>query len=253
MGVFGMSASAAVTASLIVAGVAIGSTIASSILNGIDIWCEIDNPTFNAWQTGLNITSAVSNLAYSVGSIYNSVKGISNASLRTFFKSLIKDSEFRQALTGASKYNLAVKPNSSFFWSAVGDSKMGWHNGDLIAANIAERMGGATLETTIKSQGINILNWTEVGGETAWKGISASFALKSAGNVNALLGQGLRNASVWNTIENVILNVSPKVTSITTFTVSGASTVSRAFQIGTFFTGIMSFGEPASMVIPATD
>ena len=76
LGALGVSASAAAAISTTVAVVAVVSSVASSTLNIIDTWMEIDNPTFNAWQKGLNIVSAVSNLAYSVGSIYNSVKGI---------------------------------------------------------------------------------------------------------------------------------------------------------------------------------
>lgn len=73
--VCGFSATAAAITSAAVAITAVASTVASSALNIIDVWCEIDNPTFNGWQKGLNITSAVSNLLYSVGGIYNSIKG----------------------------------------------------------------------------------------------------------------------------------------------------------------------------------
>ena len=44
----------------------------------VDTWADIDNPTFNAWQTGLNITAAISNLTYSIGNIYNSIKGVTS-------------------------------------------------------------------------------------------------------------------------------------------------------------------------------
>lgn len=76
LGALGVSASAAAAISTAVAVVAVVSTIASSALNVIDIWAEIDNPTFNAWQNGLNFVSAVSNLTYSIGTIYNSIKHI---------------------------------------------------------------------------------------------------------------------------------------------------------------------------------
>lgn len=77
LGALGMSAGAAATVSTVVAGVAVASTVASSTLNVIDTWEEIDDPTFNAWQKGLNITAAVSNGLYSIGNTYNSIKGVS--------------------------------------------------------------------------------------------------------------------------------------------------------------------------------
>ena len=76
LGALGISTTAAIAISTAVAVVAVVSTVASSALNIIDTWVEIDNPTFNAWQKGLNIVSAVSNLAYSIGSIYNSIKHV---------------------------------------------------------------------------------------------------------------------------------------------------------------------------------
>lgn len=75
LGAIGVSASTATVISSAVAVLAVVSTVASSTLNVIDTWAEIDDPTFNAWQTGLNITSAVSNLVYSIGNIYNAAKG----------------------------------------------------------------------------------------------------------------------------------------------------------------------------------
>jgi len=76
LGALGVSTTAAIAISTAVAVVAVVSTVASSALNIVDTWAEIDDPTFNAWQKGLNIVSAVSNITYSIGNIYNSVKGI---------------------------------------------------------------------------------------------------------------------------------------------------------------------------------
>jgi len=77
----GVSAGTAMTIatviSLTTAGIAILSTVGSSALNIVDIWCKIDNPIFNTWQKGLNIVSAISNSAYSIGNIYNSLTGVS--------------------------------------------------------------------------------------------------------------------------------------------------------------------------------
>lgn len=71
----GASTAVASAISATVAVIAVVSTVAASTLNIFDVWMEIDNPMFNGWQKGLNITSAVSNILYSVGGIYNSIKG----------------------------------------------------------------------------------------------------------------------------------------------------------------------------------
>ena len=71
----GVSAAAA-TISTIVAITAVVSTVGSSVMNLIDIWCDVDNPVFNFFQSAFTITSTVTNLAYSIGNIYNSIKGI---------------------------------------------------------------------------------------------------------------------------------------------------------------------------------
>ena len=43
-------------------------------LNIIDTWGNIDDPTFNTWQSVFNWTSTISNGLYSIGNIYNSIK-----------------------------------------------------------------------------------------------------------------------------------------------------------------------------------
>ncbi len=76
LGALGISAGVAAAISTAVAVVAVVSTVAATSLNVVDIWFEIDDPVFNAWQTGLNITSTITNLAYSIGNIYNTFKKI---------------------------------------------------------------------------------------------------------------------------------------------------------------------------------
>lgn len=78
----GLSASAAVSISTIVASVAVISTICSSILNIIDTWCDIDSSSFKTIQKVLNWTSVISKGVYSIEIIYNGFKGISNAALK---------------------------------------------------------------------------------------------------------------------------------------------------------------------------
>lgn len=76
LGALGVSAGVAAAISGAVAVVAVVSTVAASTLNIADVWLEIDDPVFNAWQNGLNIVSTVTNLAYSIGNIYNAFKKI---------------------------------------------------------------------------------------------------------------------------------------------------------------------------------
>ena len=76
LGALGVSTATAIAVSTAVAVVAVVSTVAASTLNIIDVWCEIDSPLFNGFQKALNITSTVTNLLYSIGNIYNSIKGV---------------------------------------------------------------------------------------------------------------------------------------------------------------------------------
>lgn len=74
--VFGVSVGTAMTISSAVAVTAAVSTALSGIVNITDIWAEIDNPVFNFIQKSLDITKTVSTITYSIGKIYNLVKGI---------------------------------------------------------------------------------------------------------------------------------------------------------------------------------
>ena len=77
LGALGVSTATAIAISTAVAVVAVVSTVGSSVLNIVDIWAEIDNPVFNTFQKVLNVVSTVSNITYSIGNIYNSLKGVS--------------------------------------------------------------------------------------------------------------------------------------------------------------------------------
>lgn len=73
----GTAMAVATVISMTVAVVAVGSALASSALNIIDVWCDTsNNTTFKKWKKGLNITAAISNGLYSVGNFYNAVKGV---------------------------------------------------------------------------------------------------------------------------------------------------------------------------------
>ena len=79
LGALGCTPAVAAAISGAVAVIAVVSTVGSASLNILDIWCEIDNPTFQALKKGFNIISTASNLIYSIGSIYNAFHHISPA------------------------------------------------------------------------------------------------------------------------------------------------------------------------------
>ena len=230
----GVSAGAAMTAAAIisftVAVIAVGSTIGSSVLNIVDTWGNIDNPMFNAWQSALNWTSMISNGLYSIGSIYNGIKGIENGALRKFGKSWREDSNFRNAIGGADKFQFSVQPDTSTFWAGLGK------DGQYIAKDKAASLGRTTLESTIESQNI-----AEPVGNLAWDSASASYAMRSSGGVMTIMNQdmlgkilpnGRMIGQTWLTVERVILNVNPHVTSI--------DGILRTWQIGSFLSGVFS-------------
>jgi len=230
----GVSAGAAMTAAAIisftVAVIAVGSTIGSSVLNIVDTWGNIDNPMFNAWQSALNWTSMISNGLYSIGSIYNGIKGIENGALRKFGKSWREDSNFRNAIGGADNFQFSVQPDTSTFWAGLGK------DGQYIAKDKAASLGRTTLESTIESQNI-----AEPVGNLAWDSASASYAMRSSGGVMTIMNQDMLGkilpndrmiGQTWLTVERVILNVNPHVTSI--------DGILRTWQIGSFLSGVFS-------------
>lgn len=230
----GVSAGTAMTAAAIisftVAVVAVGSTVGSSVLNIVDTWGNIDNPTFNAWQSALNWTSMISNGLYSIGSIYNGIKGVKNGALREFSKSWRKDSNFRNAIGGADKFQFFVQSDTSTFWAGLGK------DGQYIAKDKAASLGRTTLESTIESQNI-----AKPVGNLAWDSASASYAMRSSGGVMTIMNQdmlgkilpnGRMIGQTWLTVERVILNVNPHVTSI--------DGILRTWQIGSFLSGVFS-------------
>ena len=233
---FGISAGTALTIATVtsytVAAISILSTLGSSTLNIIDTWGNIDNSVFNTFQNILNWTSTISNCFYSIGSIYSSVKGISNADLRNYGKQWTTNPQFRSAISGASEYNFTLKSDSSTFWSGIGDE--GICNGDQIAANCADKMGRSTLETTLSSKGIELPNWDVSNPSTisAWNSASSSYAMHTSGNVEALLGNTVRPTSVWNVFERTILRINPNVGNITIYTPTAVNVITHTTQVG---------------------
>ena len=114
---FGISAGTALTIATVtsytVAAIAILSTLGSSTLNIIDTWGNIRNSTFKAWQKGLNILSAVSNVFYSIGNMYNSIKGVSGKEFIARQKA-IENGKIGYSNLDANHPNMKHKPGADF-------------------------------------------------------------------------------------------------------------------------------------------
>lgn len=70
----GISATVAAAISAAVVVTAIVSTAGAAILDVIDLWAEIDHPVFNAFQTGLNIVSFVTDGILSIGAVVKAIQ-----------------------------------------------------------------------------------------------------------------------------------------------------------------------------------
>ena len=231
----GTALTAATVISLVVAGVAVLSTVGSSVMNLIDLWGDMSgNSAFQTWKSILNLTSTISNGLYSIGSLYNGVKGISNKSLQEYSRRWLNNTEgFRDAILGADKFNFSVKPDTATFWAGLG------RDGEEVAKAYAGSNGRTTLELTMEQQ-----HFTFPDSKAGWDAASSSFAMRASGKVEGLLnmseiGKILPNGKVigstWLNIESIILNINPNVTSF--------NGIARVFQLGSSLTGTFSFGE----------
>ncbi len=233
----GVSAGTALTIasviSLTIAVIAVTSTAISSIMNIADTWFNIDNPTFKAWKTAMNWTSMISNGLYSIGSIYNGIKGISNSSLRDYSKAWRSEAGFRNAIAGADNFKFTLNPNSSTFWTGMKDN-----GGEHVVKNYIERYGGSSLETILSEQGFLRPLTNE-----AWREASASLAMRSLGQVKTLVGSSPWAGSVWNTTEKILLNINPNVTGIKEIFGVISQFTPKVFQPGPILSGLGSIGE----------
>ena len=70
---------------------------------------------------------------------------------------------------------------------------------------------------------------------------SSSFAMRSSGDVVALLGDTLKSEGVWNAFEKPLLLINPNVGNIIMFTPSaGAEVITRSPQIVSIITNLLS-------------
>ena len=101
----------------------------------------------------------------------------------------------------------ATEPNSAYFWSGLGE------NGQDIAAQVAYENGGTTLEMLMDKNKDELISAgfpydEDLGGfyfskdnAQDWQAISQAYAEQASGDVHAVLGDTVREGSVWNTKE----------------------------------------------------
>ena len=116
--------------------------------------------------------------------------------------------------------SLATEPNTAYFWSGLGP------NGADIAQAIAQANGGTTLEMLMNKNHDAFITAgfdydKDLGGfyfspENAkdWESISAAYAEQATGEVHAVLGENVRENSVWNNKELPTLVENGKVNKI---------------------------------------
>ncbi|MBQ3133570.1 MAG: hypothetical protein IJC17_04785 [Clostridia bacterium] len=114
----------------------------------------------------------------------------------------------------------ATEPNSAYFWSGLGEK------GEDIAANIAKENNGVTLETLMREHKDELINaGFEYDKEldrflfspdnySDWEAISKAYAEQASGEVRAILGDNIRQDSVWNTKEQPALSNNNTVSKI---------------------------------------
>jgi hypothetical protein len=122
----------------------------------------------------------------------------------------------RATSTTAADVNIAastfaIGSDEAVFWSGIG------RGGDATAASWAAKSGGATLESTMASRGIQLPAWDASNPSvvSAWRQASADFASGASGNVRVLQGVDVRVGSAWAQVEYPALVNNPNVTSIT--------------------------------------
>lgn len=231
----GLAATVATVTSLFIAVTAILSTLGSSTLNIIDTWCNINNPTFSTWQKALNVISMLSNGLYSIGSVYNGFRGISNENLRVYGNEWRSNPEFRNAIIRSDNFHFSIKADSSTFWTGMREN-----SGEHVAKNYVERYGGNALENLMSESGVSRIPGIDDVANFDWKGASSALALGSSGKVKVLIGSTPRPDSVWNTLEKILININPNVTGIQEIFGVQTLLIQRVFEIKSLLSGIGS-------------
>ncbi len=238
----GLALSIATGVSLVIAATAIVSTVVSSGYNIADLWGDYDDDSgFQSAKNTWNTISLVTNLLYSFGGIVNSITGISNSSLRAFAKGMTNKNFFTSVFS-FNNTKLVFGENLSTFWAGIG--------GESVATAYATQNGVQTLGQVIPQAARDVAN------ATTWTPPSMSMAISSSGKATALLSSNVGSiasngtvvGNTWLTVEKVILNINPRITSLTTISNFGtaaqaADTVSRTFQLSSLIQSVMSGGQ----------
>ena len=125
-------------------------------------------------------------------------------------------------ITGEITNALKTEPGTAFFWSGCAkvDPSSGklLVSGDEVAAEIANKCGGTTLETQIKVNNIEMPKWDFDVPESikAWEDTSAAYVKQVSGDVRAIVGKKLRPENIWENVELPRLMQNPNVSKITT-------------------------------------
>ena len=125
-------------------------------------------------------------------------------------------------ITGEITDALKTEPGTAFFLSGCAkvDPLSGrlLVSGDEVAAEIARKCGGTTLESLIKENNIEMpkLDYDVPESIKAWEDVSAVYAKQASGDVRAIVGKKLQDGNIWEKVELPALMQNPNVSKITT-------------------------------------
>jgi hypothetical protein len=123
----------------------------------------------------------------------------------------IRDAKSGQPVTWeGARQTVIPKENEAFFWSG----RTNGVGGEGASLEIARSKGGTTLEGLIKSEGIEMPGRDHPMNKAAWDEVSRLYAENASGTVRVVLGQEVREGSVWKRIEFDTLKANPKVNEI---------------------------------------
>ena len=160
----------------------------------------------------LIIINFILNLIYSISCIYCYIKGIKNKNLRNFMDNYLSNKELRVALSNADSYNYKIEKNKSLFWSGLGII------GEEISNDYAKQKGKKTVNMLIEQFEIE-----EPKDNKGWRALSASYSMKTKGNVVCLIGNSIgqkipeKNTlieDIWLDIEKPLLDINTNIKKI---------------------------------------
>ena len=180
----------------------------SFILNIINVFHNFKNRK-KKLQKSLIIINFILNLIYSASCIYCYIKGIKNKNLRNYMDSYLSRKELRVALSSADSYNYKIEKNKSLFWSRLGEF------GKEISNEYAKKNGKKTIRMILEEFGIE-----EPKDNGGWRALSASYAMKTKGNVVGLIGKSVGQKisknnkvidDIWLHIEKPLLGINTNI------------------------------------------